>query len=49
MNIEYIRCGDDYIPNLKLPEENRPISKCNVITYCLNDIDRQVGGCTGTT
>lgn len=27
MNIEYIRCGDYYIPNLKLPEENRPIGK----------------------
>ena len=25
MNIEYIRCGDYYIPNLKLPEETRPI------------------------
>ena len=27
MNIEYIRCGDYYIPNLKLPEEDRPIGK----------------------
>ena len=27
MNIEYIRCDDYYIPNLKLPEENRPIGK----------------------
>lgn len=27
MNIEYIRCGDYYIPDLKLPEENRPIGK----------------------
>lgn len=27
MNIEYIRCGDYFIPNLKLPEENRPIGK----------------------
>lgn len=27
MNIEYIRCGDYYIPNLKLPEETRPIGK----------------------
>lgn len=27
MNIEYIRCGDSYIPNLKLPEENRPIGR----------------------
>lgn len=27
MNIEYIRCGDYYIPNLKLPEENRPIGR----------------------
>lgn len=27
MNIDYIRCGDYYIPDLKLPEENRPISK----------------------
>ena len=27
MNIEYIRCGDYFIPDLKLPEENRPIGK----------------------
>ena len=27
MNIEYIKSGDYYIPNLKLPEENRPIGK----------------------
>ena len=27
MNIKYIRCGDYYIPDLKLPEENRPIGK----------------------
>ena len=27
MNIEYIRNGDYYIPNLKLPEETRPIGK----------------------
>ena len=27
MNIEYIRCGDYYIPDLKLPEENRPIGQ----------------------
>lgn len=27
MNIEYIRCGDYYIPDLKLPEEERPIGK----------------------
>lgn len=27
MNIKYIRCGDYYIPNLKLPEENRPIGR----------------------
>ena len=27
MNIEYIRNGDYYIPNLKLPEEKRPIAK----------------------
>lgn len=27
MNIEYIRCGDYYIPSLKLPEENRAIGK----------------------
>ena len=27
MNIEYIRCGDYHIPDLKLPEENRPIGK----------------------
>ena len=27
MNIEYICCGDYYIPDLKLPEENRPIGK----------------------
>ena len=23
--LNYIRCGDYYIPNLRLPEENRPI------------------------
>ena len=27
MNIEYIRCGDYYIPDLKLTEESRPIGK----------------------
>ena len=27
MNIKYIRSGDYYIPDLKLPEEIRPISK----------------------
>ena len=27
MNINYIRSGDYYIPDLKLPEESRPIGK----------------------
>ena len=27
MKINYIRSGDYYIPDLKLPEENRPIGK----------------------
>lgn len=27
MNVEYIRCGDYYIPNLKLSDEKRPIGK----------------------
>ena len=27
MNIEYIRCGDYYIPNLKSSDEKRPIGK----------------------
>ena len=27
MNIHYIRMGDYYIPDLTLPEENRPIGK----------------------
>ena len=27
MEIHYIRCGDYYIPDLKLPEEKRPIGK----------------------
>ena len=27
MNIAYIRSGDYFIPDLKLPEENRPIGK----------------------
>ena len=27
MNIEYIRCGDYYIPNLKLSDDKRPIGK----------------------
>lgn len=27
MEIQYIRCGDYYIPDLKLPEEERPIGK----------------------
>ena len=27
MKLEYIRCGDYYIPDLKLPEETRPIGK----------------------
>ena len=25
MELNYIRCGDYYIPELKLPEEKRPI------------------------
>ena len=27
MNIQYIRAGDYYIPDLTLPEEPRPIGK----------------------
>ncbi len=27
MNIQYVRSGDYYVPNLKLPEETRPIGK----------------------
>lgn len=27
MEIQYIRCGDYYIPDLKLPKETRPIGK----------------------
>jgi len=27
MELNYIRCGDYYIPDLKLSEENRPIGK----------------------
>ena len=27
MNISYIRSGDYFIPDLKLPEETRPIGK----------------------
>ena len=27
MEIQYIRSGDYYIPDLKLPEEKRPIGK----------------------
>ena len=27
MNMQYIRIGDYYIPNLELPKENRPMSK----------------------
>lgn len=27
MNIQYIRAGDYYIPDLSLPEEKRPIGK----------------------
>ena len=27
MNVQYIRSGDYFIPDLKLPEENRPIGK----------------------
>lgn len=27
MNIQYVRSGDYYIPDLKLPEETRPIGK----------------------
>lgn len=27
MNIEYIRSGDYYIPDLKLPDEHRPIGR----------------------
>ena len=28
MSVNYIRTGDYLIPDLKLPEENRPIGKC---------------------
>ncbi len=27
MNIQYVRSGDYYVPDLKLPEETRPIGK----------------------
>ena len=27
MKLEYIKCGDYYIPDLTLPEEPRPIGK----------------------
>ena len=27
MELNYIRCGDYYIPELKLPEEKRPVGK----------------------
>ena len=26
--LNYIRCGDYYIPGIHLPEENRPIGRC---------------------
>lgn len=26
--LTYIRCGDYYIPDIRLPEENRPIGRC---------------------
>ena len=25
--LNYIRCGDYYIPDIRLPEENRPIGR----------------------
>ena len=28
MNMQYIRVGDYYIPDLELPQETRPIGKC---------------------
>ena len=26
--LNYIRCGDYYIPDIRLSEENRPIGRC---------------------
>lgn len=31
--LNYIRCGDYYIPDIRLPEENRPtIMRCSSLT-----------------
>lgn len=27
LDLNYIRCGDHYIPNIRLPEETRPIGR----------------------
>ena len=27
MELNYIRCGDYYIPDIRLPEENRPVGR----------------------
>ena len=35
MNITYIRSGDYYIPDLTLPEEPRPMGKCQQIRLSL--------------
>ena len=33
MNVQYIRSGDYFIPDLKLPEETRPIGKWGRIRW----------------
>ena len=34
--LNYIRCGDYYIPNIRLPEENRPIGRWGVCTEIIS-------------
>lgn len=33
--LNYIRCGDYYIPDIRLPEETRPIGRWAVFRCCL--------------
>lgn len=34
--LNYIRCGDYYIPDIRLPEETRPIGRWGVCTEIIS-------------
>ena len=41
--LNYIRCGDYYIPDIRLPEENRPIGLSLIHIYIrYNSLERSI-------